>query len=160
MTLTDHIKRIFPFLLLAAYGTFLCSYFIFRDYSDPYRFFARVVFVLGVFVLFGSLREFWRHPLFQVLAFYMVYMLLSGFWSTPFDWYQLGQKLTISIYLLSFIAITHFLIGWDGIVVSTHVADLRVAGSRGGAGKPTGFLSRKSRSRYPIIRHWLINQPQ
>lgn len=115
MTLTDHIKRIFPFLLLAAYGTFLCSYFIFRDYSDPYRFFARVVFVLGVFVLFGSLREFWRHPLFQVLAFYMVYMLLSGFWSTPFDWYQLGQKLTIAIYLLSFIAITHFLIGWDGL---------------------------------------------
>jgi O-antigen ligase len=115
LTLTDHIKRIFPFLLLAAYGTFLCSYFIFRDYSDPYRFFARVVFVLGVFVLFGSLRQFWRHPLFQVLAFYMVYMLLSGFWSTPFDWYQLGQKLTIAIYLLSFIAITHFLIGWDGL---------------------------------------------
>ena len=51
--------------------------------------------------------------MFQVLAFYMVYMLLSGFWSTPFDWYQLGQKLTISIYLLSFIAITHFLIRRD-----------------------------------------------
>jgi len=99
--------------LLAAYGTFLCSYFIFRDYSDPYRFFARVVFVLGVFVLFGSLREFWRHPLFQVLAVYMLYMLLSGFWSKPFDWYLLGQKLTISVYLLSFIAITHFLIRRD-----------------------------------------------
>jgi O-antigen ligase len=113
LTLSEHFKRIFPFLLLAAYGTFLCSYFIFRDYSDPYRFFARVVFVLGIFVLFGSLREVWRHPLFQVLAVYMLYMLLSGFWSKPFDWYLLGQKLTISVYLLSFIAITHFFVSWD-----------------------------------------------
>ncbi len=91
---------------------FLCSYFIFRDYSDPYRFFARVVFVLGVFVLFGSFREFWRDTLFRVLAVYMLYLLLSGFWSDPLDWYRLGQKLTISIYLLSFFAITHFLIRW------------------------------------------------
>ena len=99
--------------MLAAYGTFLCSYFIFRDYSDPYRFFARVVFVLGVFVLCGSLKEFWRHPLFQLLAVYILYLLLSGFWSKPFNWYLLGQKLTISVYLLSFIAITHFLISRD-----------------------------------------------
>lgn len=114
LTPTDHLKRAYPFLLLAAYGTFLCSYFIFRDYSDPYRFFARVVFVLGIFVVFGSLRQIWRHPLFRVLAAYMLYLLLSGLWSEPLDWYQVGQKLTICGYLLSFIAITHFLIRWDG----------------------------------------------
>jgi O-antigen ligase len=114
LTFSDQLKRVLYFLLLAAYGVFLCSYFIFRDYSDPYRFFARVVFVLGVFALFGSFREFWRHTLFRVLAVYMLYLLLSGFWSDPLDWYRLGQKLTISIYLLSFFAITHFLIHWNG----------------------------------------------
>jgi O-antigen ligase len=114
LTFFDHLKRVLSFLLLAAYGTFLCSYFIFQDYSDPYRFFARVVFVLGIFVVLGSIREFWRHALFQVLAVYMLYLLLSGFWSDPLDWYRFGQKFTISLYLLSFIAITHFLIRWDG----------------------------------------------
>jgi len=114
LTLSDRLKQVFPFLLLTAYGTFLCSYFIFRDYSDPYRFFARVVFVLGIFVLVGSFRELGTHTLFRILAVYMLYLLLSGFWSEPLDWYRFGQKLTISIYLLSFIAITHFLIRWNG----------------------------------------------
>lgn len=29
------------------------------------------------------------------------------------EWFRLGQKFTISIYLLSFITITHYLIGWN-----------------------------------------------
>ncbi len=113
LTLSDHLKRAFPFLLLTAYGIFLCSYFIFYDYSDPYRFFARVVFVLGFFVLAGSFREVGKQPLFRLLILYMLYLLCSGFWSEPFDWYQIGQKFTISAYLLSFIAITHFLLRWN-----------------------------------------------
>jgi O-antigen ligase len=115
LAFSDKLRQAFPFLLLAAYGVFLCSYFIFEDYSEPYRFFARVVFSLGIFVFFRGIRDTWRHPAFLAMAIYMLYLLCSGLWSDPLDWYRLGQKLTISIYLLSFIAITHFLNQWNGI---------------------------------------------
>jgi len=112
LTLSD-LKRTFPFLLLAAYGVFLCSYFIFDEYSEPYRFFARVVFVFAVFILVPSVRATWSQPLFQAVAAYLFYLLLSGFWSEPMDWFRLGQKLTISVYLLSFITIPRYLVRWD-----------------------------------------------
>lgn len=109
----DPIKRIYPFPLLATYGMFLCCYFFFDDYSDPYRFFARVLFVLGFFVFYKGIKNTWRHPVFFAVIAYMAYLLLSGFWSNPLDWFQLGQKLTICIYLFSFIAITYFLVNWN-----------------------------------------------
>lgn len=113
LTLFQHLKKLLPLLLLTAYGVFLCSYFLFQDYSDPYRFFARVVFVLGLYGLISSFREIRKHLLFQAVVVYMVYLLLSGFWSDPLDWYSFGQKLTICAYLLSFLAITHSLVRWN-----------------------------------------------
>jgi len=113
LTFSDTAKQAFPFLLLAAYGIFMCSYFIFDDYSDPYRVFARGVFPLGLFVFVAGLRDLWRHPIFQTIVAYLLYLLLSGFWSDPLDWYRFGQKFTISVYLLSFITITHYLVGWN-----------------------------------------------
>ncbi|MBE9540013.1 MAG: O-antigen ligase family protein [Proteobacteria bacterium] len=113
LTFLDNLKRAFPFLLLAVYGIFMCGYFIFQDYSDHYRFFAKFVFIPGLFVFVGGIRNTWRHPVFQAMAAYMFYLLLSGLWSDPLDWYRLGQKTTISIYLLSFIATTHFLVHWN-----------------------------------------------
>jgi O-antigen ligase len=96
--------------MLAAYGGFLCCYFYFTDYSDPYRYFARFLFVLGLFVIAPGLRGTWKHPVFLPMTAYMAWLLLSGFWSEPLDWYQLGQKFTISLYLFGFIAITHYLV--------------------------------------------------
>jgi O-antigen ligase len=113
LTFSDTAKQAFSFLLLAAYGIFMCSYFIFDDFSDPYRVFARAVFPLGLFVFAAGLRDLWRHPIFQTIVAYLLYLLLSAFWSDPLDWFHLGQKLVISIYLLSFIAITHYLVQWN-----------------------------------------------
>ena len=72
------------------------------------------MFPLGIFVFFRGIRDTWQRPAFLAMAIYMLYLLLSGLWSDPLDWYRLGQKLTISVYLLSFIAITHFLNQWNG----------------------------------------------
>ena len=113
LTPSDYLRRAFPFLLLAAYGVFLCSYFIFNDYSKPYQFYARVVFILSLFVVVGSIREVWKHPLFQTIVAYILYLLLSGFWSHTLDWYRLGQKATVAVNLISFIAVTHFLVHWN-----------------------------------------------
>jgi hypothetical protein len=79
-------------MLLLVYSVFLCSYFIFEEYGDPYRFFARVLFVLGIFVFDRGIRNTWKHPLFFAITGYMTYLLLSGSWSDPLDWYRLGQK--------------------------------------------------------------------
>jgi O-antigen ligase len=113
LTPSDYLSRAFPFLLLAAYGVFLCSYFIFNDYSKPYQFYARVMFILSLFVVVGSIREVWKHPLFQTIVAYILYLLLSGFWSDTLDWYRLGQKATVAVNLISFIAVTHFLVHWN-----------------------------------------------
>lgn len=113
MTLTDHIKRVFPFILLAAYGLFICGYFYLDHYSDHYRLFGRFVFVLGLFVFIGSIREVRGQLLFRLMLVYMLYLLLSGLWSDPLDWYRLGQKATICLYLLGFIAITHYLVHFN-----------------------------------------------
>ena len=113
LTPSDYLRQAFPFLLLAAYGVFLCSYFIFNDYSKPYQFYARVVFIPSLFVVVGSIRNVWKHPLFQMIVAYLLYLLLSGFWSDPLDWYRLGQKATIAVNLISFIAVTYFLVQWN-----------------------------------------------
>lgn len=113
MTLLDQLKRVYGPLLLAAYGAFLCSYFVLQDYSSPYRFFATLVFVPGLFVLVAGLRSVQSHPLFRAIVAYMAYSLISCFWSDPFEWYRTGQKLTICAYLLGFIGITQFLVKRD-----------------------------------------------
>lgn len=113
LTFKDQVQRVYAFVLLSAYGIFLCSYFIFDEFSDPYRFFARVVFVLGLFVFARGIRGARRHPLFLVTTVYMGYLLVSCFWSDPLDWYRLGQKFTISVYLLSFFATTYYLVNWN-----------------------------------------------
>jgi O-antigen ligase len=91
----------------------MCSYFIFDEYSEPYRVFARLVFPFGIFVCVAGVRDLWRLPIFQAVGAYLIYLLISGFWSDPLEWFLLGQKLTISIYLIGFIAITHYLVGWN-----------------------------------------------
>jgi O-antigen ligase len=95
---------------------FTCGYFFLEDYSSHYRLFARFVFFLGLFVFARGVRENYQHPLFQIIALYIIYLLLSGFWHVPMDWFRLGQKLTISIYLLSFITITYFLVHWNRVL--------------------------------------------
>jgi O-antigen ligase len=100
-------------MLFATYGVFMCSYFIFHEYSEPYRVFARVVFPFGIFVFVAGIRDLWRNPLLLAVFAYLFYLLLSGFWSAPMDWFRLGQKLTISVYLVSFLTITYYLMCWN-----------------------------------------------
>ncbi len=109
----EPLRRLFPFLLLASYGLFMCGYFFLEDYSNQYRLFSRFVFFFGLFVFVAGIRANYRHPVFQAIAIYMLYLLFSGFWRDPMDWFLLGQKFVISVYILSFITITYFLVQWN-----------------------------------------------
>jgi len=105
----DTIKRYYPYLLLGVYCLFSCGYFFMEHYSDHYRMFARLVFPLSLFVVFAPLKALWRDALFKLILVYMAYLLLSGLWSEPLDWYALGQKATNSLYILCFLALTYYL---------------------------------------------------
>jgi O-antigen ligase len=109
----DNLRIAFPFVLLLAYGIFHCAYFFLPDYSDHYRLFGRMVFPLALFTVASSVRHLRHSTLFQLVLAYMLYLLLTCFWADVIDWYRLGQKLTLSIYLVTLITSTCFLVRWN-----------------------------------------------
>jgi O-antigen ligase len=107
------LRTVFPYALLAAFAVFHCGYFFMADYSDHYRLFGRLVFPLGLFTLaagFGQLRN---SPLFRLLLAYLLYLLCTAFWAAEMDWYRLGQKATISLYLVTLLSVTYYLSNWN-----------------------------------------------
>jgi O-antigen ligase len=104
-----HVKLLVPWVLMLTYFLFTVGYFLFPSYHDHYRFYAKAIALPGIFVLWDGLRETRRHPAFKLVILYLLYMLATSAWSTPFELYRFGQMLTISFYLLIFIAVTHVL---------------------------------------------------
>ena len=96
-------------VLLFTYFLFTIGYFLFPDYNVHYRFYAKAIAIPGVLVLWEGLKEIRHHPVFRIAIVYILYMLTTAAWSKPFDLYRFGQMLTISFYLLSFLAVTHVL---------------------------------------------------
>ncbi len=105
----QRINKYIPGLLFVTYGVFTIGYFLFPGYSEHYRFYARAVFLPALFVILPSLREIARHPVFRLILVYLGYMIVTSLWSETFSFYDFGQRLTLSIYILGFISITHFL---------------------------------------------------
>jgi O-antigen ligase len=119
--LLDRASKYLPALLLVTYGVFTIGYFFFPDYNNQYRFYTKAVFFPAIFVLLTPLREIWKQPLFRLILLYLIYMLASALWSDPFRLYEFGQRLTLSVFILSFIAITHYLndrykVGFDRLL--------------------------------------------
>jgi O-antigen ligase len=99
-------------LLFLTYGVFLIGYFVLPDYNLQYKYYIRPLHILvpaGIVMLATAFKEIKSHPVFNLIIVYMVYMLASGLWSTPFEPYRLGQKLANAVYILSFIVLAHFL---------------------------------------------------
>jgi hypothetical protein len=69
---------------------FTIGYFFFPDYNDHYRFFQRplIYFAIpAIFVLSETFEDLWAYPLFRLVVLYMIYMVASATWSTPFALY-------------------------------------------------------------------------
>ena len=105
----QRVKLLVPWVLMFTYFLFTIGYFLFPDYNDHYRFYAKAVVIPGILVLGEGLRETRHHPVFKIAVVYMLYMLTTAIWSSPFELYRFGQMLTISFYLLTFFAVTHVL---------------------------------------------------
>jgi O-antigen ligase len=105
----QRVKPLVPWVLMVTYCLFTIGYFLFPSYHTHYRFFFKAVAIPGIFVLRDGLLDTRHHPVFKMAIAYLLYMLTTSAWSTPFELYRFGQSLTISFYLLIFIAVTHVL---------------------------------------------------
>ncbi|MGW8229154.1 MAG: O-antigen ligase family protein [Gammaproteobacteria bacterium] len=108
-SLYQRVKPLVPRVLLLTYCLFTIGYFLFPSYHVHYRYYAKAVAIPGLLVFWEGLREIRHHPVFKLAILYLVYLLTTAAWSTPFELYRFGQMLTISFYLLIFIAVTHVL---------------------------------------------------
>lgn len=107
--------KIIAGLLFLSYSLFMIGYFILPDYNLQYKLYVSPLLFLalpGIAILAAAFREIKDHPVFQLIIVYMLYMVASGLWSTPFELYRFGQKLALAGYILSFIILTHFLRSW------------------------------------------------
>ena len=105
----QRVKSLLPWVLMFTYFLFTVGYFLFPTYHDHYRYYAKAVAIPGILVIWDGLQETRHHTVFKIAVLYMLYMLATSTWSTPFELYRFGQMLTISFYLLTFIAVTHVL---------------------------------------------------
>ena len=108
-SLYQRVKSLMPRLLIVTYSLFIISYFLFPSYHSHYRYYAKAVAIPGLLVLGEGLRDTRQQLVFKLAILYLLYLLTTAAWSSPFELYRFGQMLTISFYLLIFIAVTHVL---------------------------------------------------
>jgi O-antigen ligase len=111
----ERAYNIIAALLFLTYSLFIIGYFILPDYNLQYKFYIRPLHILvlpSIVMLTAAFKEIKDHRIFILIIAYMLYMVASGLWSTPFELYRFGQKLATAVYILSFIILTHFLRSW------------------------------------------------
>jgi hypothetical protein len=150
----NRLRTVFPYALLIAFAVFHCGYFFMSDYSDHYRLFGRLVFPLGLFTLVSGFRALRDSTLFRLLLAYMFYLLCTAFWAQQMDWYRLGQKFTISLYLVTLITATHFLVNWNPRLFGRMLHGLILVAAIAAASNMVYFYS-ASENLFPGTRLWI-----
>ena len=88
------------------YTLFLAGFFVVPNAVDLYKFYILMVFFPGLFLLPGTLKLCWRSPIWCSVIAYLVYMLLSSFWSHQFSLAIFWRDVLYAVYILSFILLT------------------------------------------------------
>ncbi|MDE0952961.1 MAG: O-antigen ligase family protein [Halioglobus sp.] len=88
------------------YTLFLAGFFVVPNAVDLYKFYILMVFFPGLFLLPSTLKVCWRSPLWCSLIAYLIYMLVSSFWSQEFSLATLRRDVLYAVYILSFILLT------------------------------------------------------
>ena len=68
-----------------AYGIFLLGFFFFPERSIHYKFYYFAVLLPGLFIVKADVLLLWGRLPFRLLMLWLVYQLLSSFWSPDFD---------------------------------------------------------------------------
>jgi O-antigen ligase len=84
----------------------------------------------------------------------MLYLLCTAFWAREMDWYRLGQKSTIGLYLLTLIAVTHYLVNWNPRLFGLFMRGLVLVAAIAAVSNMIYFYS-DSENLFPGTRLWI-----
>ena len=113
--ISQHCKtllNLYGYLALA-YSLFLAGYFIIPSGGDLYKFYSVAVFVPGLFAVKSALRETVDSGLWYSILTYLVYMLLTSFWSIDFSWKEFLVDTRLAAYIVMFLLVTILLYARD-----------------------------------------------
>jgi len=113
VSLHDHALLNLQGYLALAYSLFLVGYFIIPSGGDLYKFYSVAVFVPGLFAVKPALREPVDAGLWYSILAYLVYMLLTSFWSIDFTAKEFLVDARLAAYIVMFLLITILLSARD-----------------------------------------------
>lgn len=88
------------------YGTFMAGFFFIPNSVDHYKFFSIAIFIPVFLLSIDLLVTVKRHPLWLLIVSYLIWMLITSFWSENFSWLDFFKTLRLVLYILAFILIT------------------------------------------------------
>ncbi len=94
-----------PGYLALVYTLFLTGFFLIQNAVDLYKFYSVALFLPGLFALRPALAKTGRNTLFYAILAYLVYMLLTSFWSVDFSASELFDDARLAAYILVFLLI-------------------------------------------------------
>ena len=104
--LPDKAMLNLPGYLALAYSLFLAGYFVVPNGGDLYKFYSIAVFLPGLFAVKAALRESVDNSLWYSILAYLVYMLLTSFWSMDFSGKEFFIDARLAAYIAMFLLIT------------------------------------------------------
>jgi O-antigen ligase len=94
-----------PGYLALVYGLFLAGFFIVQNAVDLYKFYSVAVFLPALFAIKPVLRKPGDNHLWYSILAYLVYMLLTSFWSADFSGKELFNDSRLAAYIVVFLLI-------------------------------------------------------
>jgi len=99
--------------LALVYSLFLAGFFLVPNAVDLYKFYSVAVFLPGLFAVKQVLKKPVDNKLWYSILAYLVYMLLSSFWSMDFSSKAFFNDLRLAAYILMFLLITGLVYAQD-----------------------------------------------
>ena len=95
-----------PGYLALVYSLFLAGFFIVPNAVDLYKFYSIAVFLPALFAVKPALRKPGDNRLWYSILAYLVYMLLTSFWSADFSGKEFFNDSRLAAYIVVFLLIT------------------------------------------------------
>ncbi len=105
--------------LVFAYTLFLLGFFVIPNAVDQYKFFIGAVFLPGLFAAKRVFQTLDHIRLWQLSLLYLLYMLITSFWSAEFSVKELAYTLLLTAYLIMFLLISVLIFQHDRTLFQT-----------------------------------------
>jgi hypothetical protein len=102
--------------LVLTYTLFLMGFFFIPNAVSQYKFFIGAVFLPGLFAIKDVLKTLKYNRLWYLILLYLIYMLITSFWSKDFSAKELSYSVRLAAYIIMFLLITVLIYQYDQTV--------------------------------------------